>query len=221
MSKSALLLNNFLHFVDMNSTIHIHNRSIDTVCRVKDAREDRDLDGLVVRSVFASAMDYSNIGIELYTNKLSKDEIESYKMEFRDDPTINIEFLIKDLNFEAREIAVRTDSSYLFIGSYKEFINYLECYKDRKVISLKRIHIGEPDRNAIEIIVEEEVPALKVRHILPYLYSRKKVTIMDWDQNLIYRGNADEIYGEILNRYIDKFYVTQIPNNLVVLLKRK
>lgn len=218
---STMLLSHLLSFIDKYSVVHIHSNSTDIYRKVQDIVVDGDLDGLVVRSTFCSAMDYNSIGIEIFDSvKLNEAEIEAYKMKHNS--PIDIKFLVEDLHFGAREVVVRTNSSYIFIGNYDEFIKHLECYKHRKIVSLKRLHIGESERNVIEIVVEEEIPRLKVRHILPYLYAHKQVTIMDWNRDWMYCGNADRIEGEILDRYVDKFFTTtQLPNRLVVLLKHK
>lgn len=218
---STMLLSHLLSFIDRYSVIHIHSRSIDIYRKVQDIINDEVFNRLAVRSIFCSALDYNSIGIEIFDSiKLNEEEIKTYKKKHNSQ--IDIKFLVNDLHFEAREVVVRTNSSYVFIGSYEEFIKHLECYKHRKIIGLKRLHIGESERNVIEIVVEEEIPKLKVRHILPYLYTHKQITIMDWNQNWIYCGNADRIEKEILDRYVDKFFTTsQLPNRLVVLLKHK
>lgn len=217
MSREKMLLSHLLSFIDKYSMVHIHSKSVDIYQKVQDV----SCDGIIAKSVFCSALDCNSIGIEIYDSvKLSEAEIETYNMKHSS--PIDIKFLVEDLHFGAREVVVRTNSSYVFVGNFDEFIKHLECYKHRKIVSLKRLHIGESERNVIEIIVEEEIPNLKVRHILPYLYAHKQVTIMNWNQDWIYCGNAERIEGEVLDRYVDKFFTTaQLPNRLVVLLKHK
>lgn len=220
-----MLLKHMLAFIDQNSKVHITGAGFDHTQRVSDAMEDMYLEGLTVRSVFASTFDSTCITIELYSTKaiLNESEIEKLKnKEFLEDPVLTIGTLMNNFYFGAREIVLRTNSSYLFSGDIKAFVNYLECFKNRKIVKIKRLYIGQDDKNVVEIEVEEDIPQLKVRHILPYLYAHKQVTIMDWNQNWIYCGNADRIEGEILDRYVDKFSTsTQLPNRLVVLLKHK
>jgi len=217
---STMLLSHLLSFIDRWSVVHIHSKSIDIYRKVQDIMNDKEFDGLVVRSTFCSALDYNSIGIEIFDSvKLTGEEIETYKMKHN--LTFDIKFLVEDLHFGAREVVVRTNSSYIFIGSYEEFIKNLECYKNRKIISLKRLHIGESEKNVIEIVVEEEIPRLKIRHILPYLHDSDEIVIMDWDKDWLYCGNTNKIEGDILDRYIDKILDTAYPNRLGILLKHK
>lgn len=219
-----MLLKHILAFIDQNSRVHITGAGFDHTQRVSNAMEDIHLEGLTVRSVFASMFDSICITIELYNSRgiLDESEIEQKNKEFLENPVLTIGTLVNKFQFGAKEIILRTNSSYLFAGNYSEFINYLECYKNRKIVRMKRLHIGTPDKNTIEIEVEEEIPMLKVKNILPYLYTHDKIIVMDWNQSQIYYGDADKIETEILDRYVDKFFTTtQLPNRLVVLLKHK
>lgn len=219
-----MLLKHMLAFIDQNSKVHITGAGFDHTQRVSDAMEDIHLEGLTVRSVFVSTFNSTCITIELYDSKaiLSESEIDRKNKEFLENPVLTIGTLVNKFYFGAREIILRTNFSYLFSGDVKAFMNYLECFKNRKIIKMKRLYIGQEDKNVIEIEVEEDIPQLKVRHILPYLYMHKQVTIMDWNQDWLYCGNADKIEGEILDRYVDKFFTTaQLPNRLVIMLKHK
>ena len=221
-----LLLSHLLSLVDRNSIIHIYNRSIDIYKRVCDAIKDEELCGLSVKSIFISCMDLNSIGIEVHDSiRYSDQEIEEYSKyntKFHEAQPITINHLVNDFNLGAREVIIRTNSSYLFAGSFKEFINYLECYKHRKIIGLKRLHVGESERNMMEIVVEEEVPRLQIGNILPYLYNHEQIDIMDWNQDWVYCGDANNINTEILDRLIDKIFISaQIPDRLIVLLKHK
>ena len=219
-----MLLKHMLAFIDQNSKVRITGAGFDHIQRVSDAMEDIHLEGLTVRSVFASTFNSACITIELYDSKaiLSESEIERKNKEFLENPVLTIGTLVNKFYFGAKEIILRTSSSYLFSGEVKAFMSYLECFKNRKIVKMKRLYIGQDDKNVIEIEVEEDIPLLKIRHILPYLYAHKQVTIMEWNQDWLYCGNADKIDGEILDRYIDKFFTSaQLPNRLVILLKHK
>lgn len=219
-----MLLKHMLLFIDQNSKVHVTGAGFDHTQRVSDALEDIHLEGLTVRSVFASTFDSACITIELYDSKaiLSESEIEKKNKEFSENPVLTIETLVNKLYFGAREIILRTNFSYIFCGDVKAFMEYLECFKNRKIVKIKRLYIGQEDKNVIEIEVEEDIPQLKVRHILPYLYMHRQISIMNWNRSWLYCGNIDKIDEEILDRYIDKFFITaHYPNRLVVLLKHK
>lgn len=213
-----ILLKQLLKYIDDNSKLHIFGKDVELGTRCELAKKDDSLNNLIAKSIFVSTMDSASIGIEIG----SSIETDTALEDFSEDIELTIDILANNLYLGAKEIIIRTKHSYLFAGNHNEFVNYLECFKHRKIVKLKRLYIGDIERNVIEIEVEEEIPPLQISSILPYLYQYKQVTIMEWNQDWLYCGNADKIDGEILDRYVDKFFTTaQLPNRLVIMLKHK